>query len=241
MMTIFALEGLKLRHSWVVPLVMAPPSLISLFIFICVVRSSQPLDINMWFNSSVSLWAYFMLPMSATALAAVSSHIEHSAGAWDYLRSSPVARWRIYAAKAIWVVGLLWVMGLLNICLTLLAVFLAGLVEPGLKASGQLLLMGHLMEASKVMLASTLLIGIQFWAAIRFSSFVPCLLLGIGGTFFAVAATSAKEGAVVPWQMPINAISQQTSQAETALFLGLGLGLALFAACTIYLSRREVL
>jgi ABC-2 type transport system permease protein len=84
------------------------------------------------------------------------------------------------------------------------------------------------------------MIAIQFWAAMRFSSFVPALALGIGGTFFAVVATGAKEGVFFPWQMAVNVFIEGWRH-DTALALGGGLGTLALIAAVIHLSRREVL
>ncbi|EHN71793.1 hypothetical protein SMCF_8818 [Streptomyces coelicoflavus ZG0656] len=79
----------------------------------------------------------------------------------------------------------------------------------------------------------------QFWTAIRFASFVPGLALGIGGTFFAVVATSARQGVFMPWQMPVNILATEAWRVQTALTLGGGLGPVVLAAAVLHLARRE--
>src|SRR6185295_20391962 len=76
--------------------------------------------------------------------------------------------------------------------------------------------------------SSLLLIAVQLWVALRFSSFVPGLVLGIAGTFFAVVATGAKEGVFMPWQMPVNILAKEAWRVPTALGLGALGGLAAF-------------
>ncbi len=85
------------------------------------------------------------------------------------------------------------------------------------------------------------MISIQLWVALRWASFVPALAVGIGGTFFSVVATSAKQGVFFPWQMPVNMLATEAWRVQTALGLGLGLGVVVMAAALIHLSRREVL
>jgi len=94
---------------------------------------------------------------------------------------------------------------------------------------------------AKIFLASLLMIALQLWTALRFASFVPGLVLGIGGTFFAVVATSAKDHVFLPWQMPVNMMASDAWRVNTALGLGCGLGLVALILMTIHLSRREVL
>ena len=81
----------------------------------------------------------------------------------------------------------------------------------------------------------------QLWIALRYASFVPALATGIGGTFFAVVATSAKVGVVLPWQIPVNQLAADPARAQLALALGCVGGCAAFAAMLWRLSRREVL
>ena len=70
---------------------------------------------------------------------------------------------------------------------------------------------------------------------------MPGLVVGIGGTFFAVVATSAKQGVFLPWQMPVNMLASEPWRVTTALGLGGGVGLLALIALTLHLSRREVL
>ena len=89
--------------------------------------------------------------------------------------------------------------------------------------------------------ASLLMVAIQLWIALRYASFVPGLVVGIGGTFFAVVATSAKQGVFLPWQMPVNMLATEAWRVNTALGLGAGVGLLALIIMTLHLSRREVL
>lgn len=60
-------------------------------------------------------------------------------------------------------------------------------------------------------LVAWLLVAVQLWIALRYASFVPVLAVGIGSTFFAVVATSAKVGAFLPWQIPVNQLAATRS------------------------------
>jgi ABC-2 type transport system permease protein len=81
---------------------------------------------------------------------------------------------------------------------------------------------------------------VQLWIALRFASFVPALAAGIGGTFFAVVASSAKVGLVLPWQIPINQLASDPDRAALALAIGTVGGLVAFAGMLVHLGRREV-
>ncbi len=176
-----------------------------------------------------------------TALTALVAHMEHGPRSWDHLRALPVPRWRLYAAKAVCVIGIVVIMTALNLVLTFGAMSLAGTIKPAVAPIGDPDLSRLALLNAKVVAAALLLIAIQFWTAVRFSSFVPALALGIGGTFFSVVATSAKEGVFFPWQMPVNMLAREAWRIDTALALGGGLGLVALIAAIAHLARREVL
>ncbi|CAN5213362.1 ABC transporter permease [soil metagenome] len=241
MLAALIVEGRKLNRSLAAVLAVAAPTLIAIFLFFNMLRGDEPQEWAMWLQASLGIWAFFMLPMSVTALTALVAHMEHGPRAWDHLRALPVARWKLYAAKAAWVVLIVAAMSLLNLAFTLAAVKAAVAVKPVLAPTGPMDLMGQVGMVGKVVLAGLLLTAIQLWTALRFSSFVPALALGIGGTFFSVVATAAKQGVFFPWQMPINMLATETWRVQTAFGLGCGLGLALMVLAIAQLARREVL
>ena len=131
-------------------------------------------------------------------------------------------------------------MSVLNLAVSVGAVILAGEVKPVVAASGDLSVTAQLVTVGKIWLAGLLLVAIQFWIALRFSSFVPALAVGIGGTFFSVVATTARAGVFFPWQMPINMLATEAWRVQTALGLGAGLGLVALLLAVAHLSAREV-
>ena len=241
MLAVLTVEARKLNRSLAALLAVSAPALIAVFMFFNLLRGHKPAAWAMWTQASTGVWAYFMLPMSVTALTALVAHMEHGPRAWDHLRALPVARWKIYTAKALCVVAIIAAMSVLNLLLTLAAVSGAAAIKPVLTPTGPLDLAAQLLLVGKVVLAATLLTAIQLWTALRFSSFVPALALGIGGTFFSVVATAAKQGVFFPWQMPVNMLAKEAWRVETALWLGGGLGTIVLALAVLHLARREVL
>lgn len=240
MLAVLSVEIRKLNRSLALLLAVAAPALIAVFAFSMMLRSQQPSEWDMWIGSGLAIWAYFLMPMCVTALTALIAQMEHSPRSWDHLRALPVPRWTLYASKAICVIGLIGVMSAAVLVMTVGAVAIAGLIKPEVAAVGRLDLAGHGWTLIRIAVAALLMIAIQFWTAIRFASFVPGLVLGIGGTFFAVVATSAKQGVFMPWQMPVNILATEAWRVQTALALGGGLGLVVLAAAVIHLARREV-
>ena len=235
-----AVEAAKLQRSLALLLAVVAPTLVATFVFFNLLRvdKAQPWAITL--QTSAAIWAFFMLPMSVTALTALVASTEHAPRAWDHLRALPVPRWHLYAAKIIGVLTVVAAMSLALGLLTLGAIQLAAWLKPALAPTGEPALIEHAVLLLRIFAAAWLLIALQLWIALRFSSFVPALAVGIDGTFFAVVATSARIGVVLPWQIPVNQLAPDPARADLALVLGALGGLLLMLAMLRSLSRREV-
>ena len=236
--TALAVEAFKLRRSLALLLAAVAPLLIAVFVFFNLLRLGKAAPWAMTLQMSAAIWAFFMLPMSVTALTALVAHTEHGPRAWDHLRALPMPRWHLYAAKALCVLGVVMAMSLLLALLTTLAVGAAGVLKPAVAATGPVDIADYLL-LGRIFLAAWLLVAVQLWVALRYASFVPALAVGIGGTFFAVVATSAKIGAFLPWQIPVNQLASDPARARLALALGLGGGAMAFALMLWRMSRHD--
>lgn len=233
-------ELTKLNRSLAVLLALAAPALVALFLLLSGLQDGRQTAWEDWARSASGIWAFFMLPMSVTALTALMAHMEHAPRAWDQLRALPLARWRIYGAKAGVALGVILAMSILCLMLSLAAGVLVGLIRPENAPTGSLDGVAAFHTMALVFIASILMFAVQFFLAIRFFSFVPGLVVGIGGTFFAVVATGAKRGVFLPWQMPVNILSDEAWRVHTVLWLGGGLGLIGLVAVIAALSWRDV-
>lgn len=240
MIAVLAVEFRKLNRSLALLLAIVAPALIAVFTFFLMLRDSAPKPYDSWLISGEGIWAFFMLPMSVTALTALVANMEHGPKSWDHLRALPLPRWRIYAAKTVCVVAVVALMSVLTLALTWAAVEVASTVKPAVRPEDAPDLARHSLIVVKMLGASLLLIAVQLWMALRFASFVPGLALGIGGTFFAVVATSAQAGVFMPWQMPVNMLIPEAGRAETALLLGGAGGLIALTLMMTHLAWREV-
>jgi lantibiotic transport system permease protein len=119
--------------------------------------------------------------------------------------------------------------------------FAAGWLKPAIAPIGEIDVLAYLVLLGRMTVAASLLVVVQAWVALRFSSFVPALATGIGGTFFAVVATSAKVGVALPWQIPVNQLAAEPARADLALAIGGIGGLVAAVAMVWHLSRRDVL
>jgi hypothetical protein len=235
-----AVEAVRLRRSLALLLALVAPLLIAVFLFFNLLRADKPMPWDMTLQMSAAIWAFFMLPMSVTALTALVAHTEHGPRAWDTLRALPVPRWHHYGAKALGVLAVVAGMSIALAAMTWFAVAVASWVKPAIAPTGGADVLAYLGLLGRIFLAAWLLVAVQLWIALRFASFVPALATGIGGTFFAVVATSAKVGVVLPWQIPVNQLASDPARAGLALAIGgIGGSLAL-GAMLWHLSRREV-
>ncbi len=240
MFAALSVEFRKLNRSLALLLAVVAPALIAIFTFFNMLRGSQPDTYDTWIMTGSAIWAFFMLPMSVTALTALVANMEHGPKSWDHLRALPLPRWRIYAAKTVSVIAVVALMSALTLLMTLAAVEIVALVKPAIAPTGELNLATHAWTLVKMLAAALLLIAVQLWMALRFQSFVPGLALGIGGTFFAVVATSARAGVFMPWQMPVNMLTNEAWRAETALAIGGAGGFIALVLMVTHLSWREV-
>ena len=234
-------EFSKLNRSLAAVLAVIAPTLIAIFLFFMLLRDKNPKDWGEWMVSAAGIWAFFMLPMSVTALTALVAHMEHGPRSWDHLRALPVPRWRLYAAKA---ASVLTVVALMSVAVPMMAwaaVRLGVIFRPDLEPVGPFELARYAGLAGRMYVAGLLLVALQLWTALRFASFVPALGIGIGGTFFSVVATAAKQGVFFPWQMPVNMLATEAWRVNTALALGGGIGLVALVLAVAHLARREVL
>lgn len=236
----FLVELIKLNRSLAALLAVTAPTLIGVFLFFMLLRARQPSSWDMWIQSGVAVWGYFMLPMSVTALTALVAHMEHGPRSWDHLRALPSPRWRLYAAKATGVLVVLALMSAGVLALSALGVWVASLIRPAMAPTGPFDLLAYAAVLARMYAAALLLVAVQLWIALRFASFVPALAAGIGGTFFAVVATVSRAGVFLPWQMPVNVLAGDAWRVQTVLALGGAGGVIALILMTVFLARREV-
>lgn len=235
----FLAECAKLRRSLVLLLCVSAPAMVALIGMLAVLRSPRTGSWAMFSIQASAIWAYFMLPMAVTALTVLAAQLEHGARSWNHLLALPLPRWRLFAAKAAVVVLLAAAMSLGLFLALPLAGATAEAIGGGRQLAGAYGWGDSAALLGRMFLSALLLIAIQLWAALRFRSFVPPLVLGIAGTFVGVAATGSEYGIWFPWLIPTNALASDPVRAEIALAVGGLGGLAALALMLADLSRRE--
>ncbi len=229
-------EILKLRRSLVMLLCLSTPVLVVIIVSLIGLKTGKSIPMTNYAQTGAAFWAFAMLPLTLTALSVLMAQMEHGPKSWDHLLALPGGRRWLFLAKAL-------VMIALNAAMTgwlLLLLWAGAAILPAFKpVVGAFDVAATATLLGKMFLASILMAVIQLWAALRFRSFVPPLVLGILGTFISVAAASAREGAYFPWLMPLHMLSSDAAMATLALQIGGIGGLIGLAAMLVDLGRRE--
>jgi ABC-2 type transport system permease protein len=232
-------ETLKLKRSVIVLLIVSVPIMVFLLGVAVIATGNSSPEWPMLAKSGAGIWSFFLLPMTATALTALVAQLEHGSRGWSYTLALPHPKWAVLSAKALIILFVMAVISLLVGAANIASGVFAGWIAPKQAMVGELpiALMSGIMV--KMWLASLLVVVIQFAVAIRFESFAVPVVVGIGGTFVAVVATSAKIGLYFPWLMATNVLNSDPDRALQAIMMGSLGGLVLLVVTIVWLSRRD--
>ncbi len=232
-------ETIKLKRSLILLLVLGIPSMMFVMQLVLLLNAKNAPEWPMFVMGGGAIWAYFLLPMTATALTALLAQIEHGPAGWSHVLALPYPKWMVFAAKAILAIALMALISVLLWFALLGSGLLFGAMVPEKQLIGEVpaLLLANLL--TKMWFAGILVIAIQFTVAMAFRSFAVPVVVGIGGTFVALVATSAKAGIYFPWLLPTNILASDPSRALQATSTGLVGGLIVFTISCIWLSRRD--
>ncbi|HZF95309.1 MAG TPA: ABC transporter permease [Allosphingosinicella sp.] len=241
MLNVLISEFAKLRRSLVLLLCAAAPVLVALLIALMFHQKEGPdQPWSFYLVGASAIWGFFMLPMAVTALTILVAQLEHGPRFWNHLLALPVPRASFFAAKIAAVVLLVAAMTLALFALVPELGWLADTTQPARSLTGEVDLAQFGSILARMFGGALLLVTVQLWAALRFRSFVPPLVLGIGGTFVAVVATGSSWGPYFPWLIPTNQLASDPANAQLALTVGIVGGLVVAAAMLVDLSRREI-
>jgi ABC-2 type transport system permease protein len=229
-------ELLKLKRSLALLLCVAAPCCVVILNALIALDRKGPVQLPMFGIGAAAFWAFAMLPLAVTALSVLMAQMEHGPRTWDHMLTMPGARTRIFLAKALTMLGLVTAMSLLLFVSVLASGWMVSKLHAVDGAFDPLTLAFTL---AKMNAAAALVCMLQLWVALRFRSFVPPLVFGIGGTFVAVAATSARQGAYFPWLMAVNVLSTEPARQQLAMTLGALGGLVALVAMLAHMRLRE--
>jgi len=234
-------EFAKLRRSLALLLCVAAPLFVSVLMAVIFNRQGgKDLAWSMYLTGNAATWGFFMLPMSVTALTVLIAHMEHGPRFWNHLLALPVPRASVLLAKLVVTLLLCAAMTLALGLLAPLTGLVADAVTPGRSLAGSPDVRALAGLLTRMFVSAWFLIALQLWAALRWRSFVPPMVLGIGGTFVAVAATGSDLGPYFPWLIPTNALARSGDAATTALIVGV-LGGAVCSVLMVVDTQRRLL
>lgn len=233
-------EFSKLHGSLALLLCIAAPVFVAVLMALMFIRreGNQPWEI--YLLSHAAVWGYFMLPMTVTALTVLLAQMEHGPRTWNHLLALPLPRMHVYLAKLATAMLLCAAMTLALAVLAPALGHVADAVVPAGALTGPSALERFAGVLARMYASAWLLVAVQLWVALRWRSFVPPLVVGIGGTFVAVAASGSDLGPYFPWLIPTNALASEPAAAATALFVGIVGGAACSAAMVMDLRRRAM-
>ena len=238
-------EVMKLKRTLALRLVLIAPVLVALLGLliqsVAVGQRRGDLAGTFWeshMRISLTIWAVFLMPLLITVETALLGGIEHGEQQWRRLFALPVPRFAIYSAKFCTAQALVLLSTLLVSSFIAVSGWLLILSHPLLSLAGHPPVLIIFSRSLECWLAAGLILSANLWVAIRWPSFTVPLGIGIGGTFFAVFAESAKAAKYYPWLLPVNVLAGGDF-LHVALALGIGGGVVVAVLGCIDFMRRE--
>lgn len=239
MIAMLHVEIRKLNGSLALLLAVLAPALPGLLAALSLISTDRAPQWGSIFTGFVlPIWSFFLLPMVVAAFTTLVGQIEYRARGWDHLLALPIARWRLFLAKAIVVLAVSAMMTMLVLLFTWVGASIGGAIS-GHTPLGTLPWAKLGRTVSLLLAGTTMLIVIQLWAALRFASFVMPLVVGIGGTLvaMAVAMTRTDQAGWFPWVLPLKILTAP-DPFHYAMLGGIG-GLILLIVMIGDLSRHN--
>lgn len=238
--TLMIVELLKLRGSLAALLVVAAPGMMGVLSLAAPLTADRALAWSELVSITLGLWLFFMAPMATTAFATLIAQIEYRPKAWDHVLGLPVRRWRIYAAKAVLAISASAAMTVLAFAFIWAGGTLGSVLAPQTAMTGTFP-WGHAVDAGASSFAASLLLnGVLLWTALRFSSFVVPIAMGMGAALvgLAVMVTRTDKADFFPSLLPLNAVYK--SNPLPFLLAGSLGGAVVLGLMVLDLSRREL-
>ncbi|ARS34760.1 ABC transporter permease [Pontibacter actiniarum] len=245
-------EALKLKNTFSLWLsILAPCALVSMYVIAFwskgeyLVQEGQ----NAWHQfakQNFGIYTLLLMPIFIALLTSLTNGIEHKSNGWKHLYSLPLPKSTIYTAKATTVVGLV----LLSNAVFLLA-YLAGglfltLVRPGLGFESMAGLGIVCFTVLKLFLASFVIIAVQFWLSMRWSSFALSMGVGIVAIVTVVVAMRWEHIHYYPFAYPFVTIRAFPTGPEVSnmfsqeVLLSMGAGLLVFILGYADIRRKRI-
>jgi ABC-2 type transport system permease protein len=240
MIALIEVEFAKLSGTLALLLCAAAPLCAGVFTLLFVVKGPGGGDWLDYVGEAAATWAYFLLPLSITALTVLLAQVDHGPKMWRHLLALPVARASLYGAKFIVAAMLVAFMCALCWALVVGALWLGETLRPGV----QIATAPDPIEAAQafalMFAGSLMMIVVQLWAALRVLGFALPLVIGIVGTFASLAVATSQDGILAPWFIPAYVLRITEPANMIAVWVGALGGLVLAGLMAAHLSWREM-
>jgi len=191
-------------------------------------------------QSVMGLWAFLMLPLFVTLQSALLAGIEHGDRQWKHLLALPVPRQVHYLAKAVVLAGMVGLAHLALLALLPIGGWILMHTQPALALAGPPPIGWMAGKTATIFAASSLMIGLHTWIAIRWPSFTVAVATGMSATVMGfIIGQSARFGPWYPWSMPVQALADKPGLLPQVIAVSVGAGLLALALGTWDFLRRE--
>ncbi|WP_276499682.1 ABC transporter permease [Pontibacter litorisediminis] len=245
-------ETLKLKNTFALWLsILAPCALLSMNVLAFWSKGQHFVTdgINPWHrfaSQNFGLYTLLLLPIFIALLTSLTNGIEHKSNGWKHLYSLPLPKSTIYIAKATTVLGLVFLSNVVFVLGYLAAGLFLSLVRPDLGFSNIVGLQVVFFAVLKLFLATFVIIALQFWLSMRWSSFALSMGVGIVAIITVLVAMRWEYIHYYPFAYPFMAIKEFPLEAAVynlfsqEVVLSLGAGLLVFILGYFDVSRKRI-
>ncbi len=165
--------------------------------------SSRGAESWMWHGQSVmTYWTLLLLTMFISLECALLAGLDHQSDHWKTLFSLPVSRKAIYWAKIVTVALLVGIATVVLVAGTIVSGVLLRLLTPGMGFESMPPISTFALYGAYIYVAALLIMAIHTWIAIRWSSFVVNMGVGIVMMVAAAFVIMSEYAPYFPWSMP---------------------------------------
>ena len=242
-------EALKLKGTLALWMCLIAPAVVAVLYVLQIwatrlpVAPQAPDPVQAWqmyCQSVLGLWAFLMLPLFVTLEAALLAGLEHGERQWKHLLALPLPRGAHYLAKLVALAALVALAFLAFLALVPLGGAALMLLKPGFGIVGAPPWLFLLKGLGACYLASLLMLAIQCWVAVRWSSFTVAVSVGMSATVMGfLIGQSARFGHWYPWSMPVQVLAGKGQWMEFVMVAGVAGGLLVALAGLLDFRRRE--
>ena len=241
-------EALKLKGTLALWMCLIAPGVVAVLYVLQIWASKLPVSAHadparawqMYTQSVLALWAFLMLPLFVTLEAALLAGLEHGDRQWKHLLALPLPRGAHYLAKLLALAGLVALAFLALVALVPLGGYALMLVKPGFGIAGAPPWEYLLTSLAWCYLASLLMLSIQCWVAVRWSSFTVAVSVGMSATVMGfLIGQSERFGHWYPWSMPVQVLAGKGQWLDFVVSAGIAGGLAVALLGLLDFRQRE--